>query len=96
MKTKLTTLVMVALFACGAIVYAYASSDAALSELSISSGVESTPLACGEGGCAKKAESDKSDDNKCCPKSGCDKSKSGCDKSKSECDKSKSSCPKSK
>lgn len=96
MKTKLTTLVAAALFLCGVAVYAYTSSDAASSELSISSGVESTPLACGEGGCAKKTESDKSDNNKCCPKSGCDKSKSGCDKSKSECEKSKSSCPKSK
>ena len=95
MKIKLVALVAVAFVVCGAVVYVYASSDVSSTEPSISSTPESTPLACGNGGCAKKAECDKPAEKEDCPKSGsCDKSKEDCPKSGS-CDKSKEDCPKS-
>jgi hypothetical protein len=92
MKTKLATLVVMALIVCGVAVYVYASSDASSTEPSISSSSQSTPMECG--GCSKKSDSDTSDEKKGCDKSDDKKSSdnsSGCDKSKS-----KSGCGKSK
>ena len=96
MKTKLVALVVVAFVVCGVVAYVHASSDVSSTELSISSTPESTPLACGDDGCAKKAECDKPAEKKGCPKSGsCDKSKENCPESKEDCPKSKEGCPKS-
>ncbi len=89
MKTKLVALAVVVLFVCGAMVYVHASSDASSTELSISASPESTPLASGDGGCSKSADSDKPAEKKACPKSGSDKSEGGCSKSKGGCSKSK-------
>ena len=90
MKTKLVALVVVAFVVCGVVAYVYASSDASSTELSISSTPESTSLAFGNDGCAKKAECDKPAEKKDCPKS-----KADCPKSKEGCPKSKEGCPKS-
>ena len=87
----MVALVAVAFLVCGVAVYVYASSDASSTELSISSTPESTSLACGNDGCAKKAECDKPAEEKDCPKS-----KEGCDKSEADCPKSKEGCPVSK
>ncbi len=95
MKTKLVALVVVAFVVCGVVVYVHASSDVSSTELSISSTPESTPLACGDDGCAKKAECDKSAEKEGCSKSGsCDKSKESCHESKEGCSKSKEGCSK--
>ena len=95
MKTKIVALVAVAFLVCGVAVYVYASSDASSTELSISSIPESTSLASGNDGCAKKAECDKPAEKKECPKSeeDCPKSKEGCDKSEADSPKSKEGCP---
>ena len=84
MKTKIVASVAVAFLVCGVAVYVYASSDASSTELSISSISESTSLASGNDGCAKKAECDKPAEDKDCPKSkeGCPLIKEGCPLSK--------------